>query len=327
MKISSEKLITIYEKMFRIRAFEEKVGELFAKGKLAGFVHCYVGEEAVAVGVCQNLDDKDYITSTHRGHGHLIAKGGITKYMMAELYGKSTGYCKGKGGSMHIADASKGILGANGIVGAGFPIATGAGLSFKYQKTDQVAVCFFGDGASNRGTFHESLNLASIWDLPVVYVCENNMYGEFTPQSRHQKINNISDRAASYGITGVSVDGNDIFAVYEAASLAIDKARKGGGPTLLECKTYRYRGHFEGDPQEYRAKEEIEDWRRKDPIIKLKKHLLENKICDETKINKLEENINKEILEAVEFAEESPNPKPKEALENVYTDIIEEARK
>jgi pyruvate dehydrogenase E1 component alpha subunit len=326
MELSKEKLLSIYEKMLRIRTFEEKVGELFAKGKLAGFVHCYVGEEAVAVGVCENLNDNDYIASTHRGHGHLIAKGGITKYMMAELYGKATGYCKGKGGSMHIADASKGILGANGIVGAGFPIATGAGLSIKYRKTDQVSVCFFGDGASNRGAFHEALNLASIWDLPVVYVCENNQYGEFTSQKKHQKISNVADRAASYGMTGLIVDGNDVFGVYEAAATAIDKARKGGGPSLIECKTYRYRGHFEGDPQEYRSKEEVELWRKKDPILMLQKYLLDNNVCDSSKIKGLEEKITKEIEEAVEYAESSPDPEFKEALEDVYTDIVEEAR-
>lgn len=327
MNIPNNDLITMYEKMLRIRAFEEKVIELFARGELFGFVHCYVGEEAVSVGVCQQLSDDDYITSTHRGHGHLIAKGGIVKFMMAELYGKATGYCKGKGGSMHIADASKGILGANGIVGAGIPIATGAALSIKYRGTDQVAVSFFGDGATNRGSFHEALNLASIWNLPVVFVCENNRYGEFMAQNKHQKISNIADRASSYAIPGVVVDGNDIFAVYSETEKAIKRARSGEGPTLIECKTCRMRGHFEGDPQNYRDKKEIEEWKKKDPIDRLKKYLLDNNICEDSTLEDITSNINKEIDEAVEFAKSSPYPVAEEALEDVYTDLIEEARK
>jgi len=326
MDITNNDFIHMYKIMVRIRNFEENVVELFAQGKLAGFVHCYIGEEAVATGVCQNLNKNDVITSTHRGHGHLIAKGGITKYMMAELFGKQTGYCKGKGGSMHIADTSRGILGANGIVGAGMPIAVGAALSFKYQKTEQVAVSFFGDGASNRGSFHEALNMASVWDLPVIFVCENNMYGEFTAQNRHQKINNISDRAASYGMVGLSVDGNDIFAVYEAAFEAIKKARQGGGPTIIECKTYRFKGHFEGDPQEYRTKEELATWKKKDPIIRVKEYLIHNKIADINSLKNIEKEMEEEMSESVHFAENSPDPLPKSALEDVYTDLVEEER-
>jgi TPP-dependent pyruvate/acetoin dehydrogenase alpha subunit len=248
LDLSNEKLIEMYRTMKKIREFETKAAELFAEGSIPGFVHLYIGEEAVATGVCANLKDSDYITSTHRGHGHIIAKGGDLKYMFAELFGKATGYCKGKGGSMHIADADRGILGANGIVGAGHNIAVGAGLSAKYRGTDQVCVCFFGDGSTNQGTFHESLNLASIWKLPVIFVCENNLYGISMHQSRHQAIQDVADRAVAYNIPGVVVDGNDVLAVYEAAKEAIDRARNGQGPTLIECKTYRQRGHFEGDP-------------------------------------------------------------------------------
>ncbi|HAA80615.1 MAG TPA: pyruvate dehydrogenase (acetyl-transferring) E1 component subunit alpha, partial [Thermoanaerobacter sp.] len=313
-------------RMVKIRKFEEKVAELFAQGKVLGFVHLYIGEEATAVGVCENLEDKDYITSTHRGHGHLIAKGGDLKYMMAELYGKETGYCKGKGGSMHIADATKGILGANGIVGGGFPIAAGAALSAKMRGTDQVAVCFFGDGASNQSTFHEALNIASIWKLPVVFVCENNLYGISMRQDKHQAIKDVADRAIGYGIPGVTVDGNDVLAVYEVAKEAINRARSGAGPTLVECKTYRYRGHFEGDPTIYRSKEEVEEWLAKDPILRLSKHILDNDVATEKELKDIEARIVEEVEEAVRFAEESPYPKEEAAVEDVYTDIVEEVR-
>ena len=244
MELNNTKIIEMYKTMKRIREFETNASKLFAEGQIHGFVHLYIGEEAVATGVCSNLREDDYITSTHRGHGHIIAKGGDVKYMMAELYGRQTGYCKGKGGSMHIADATKGIIGANGIVGAGQNIATGAGLSAKLRGTDQVCACFFGDGSTNQGTFHESLNLASIWRLPVVFVCENNLYGISMHQSRHQAIQDIADRAVAYNIPGVVVDGNDVFAVYEAANEAIERARNGQGPSLIECKTYRHHGHF-----------------------------------------------------------------------------------
>lgn len=326
MAISKELVMDMYTKMLRIRRFEQRVSELFAAGKLGGFVHLYWGEEAVAVGVTANLANDDLITSTHRGHGHLIAKGGETKYMMAELYGKETGYCKGKGGSMHIADATKGILGANGIVGAGLPIATGAALSIKLRGSNQVSVCFFGDGASNQGTFHEAMNMASLWKLPVVYICENNLYGEFTPQKKHQAITDISSRAEAYGFPGITVDGNDVFAVYEAINEAIKRARNGNGPTLIECKTYRIRGHFEGDPQLYRSKEEVEEWKRNDPIIRVEKYISENKIASEEKLKGIQKDINEELDEAVEFAEESKDPDEKRVAEDVYTDIVEEVR-
>lgn len=326
MEISRDVLLDMYTRMVKIRKFEEKVAELFAQGKVLGFVHLYIGEEATAVGVCENLEDKDYITSTHRGHGHLIAKGGDLKYMMAELYGKETGYCKGKGGSMHIADATKGILGANGIVGGGFPIAAGAALSAKMRGTDQVAVCFFGYGASNQSTFHEALNIASIWKLPVVFVCENNLYGISMRQDKHQAIKDVADRAIGYGIPGVTVDGNDVLAVYEVAKEAINRARSGAGPTLVECKTYRYRGHFEGDPTIYRSKEEVEEWLAKDPILRLSKHILDNDVATEKELKDIEARIVEEVEEAVRFAEESPYPKEEAAVEDVYTDIVEEVR-
>jgi len=313
--------------MKKIREFETKAAELFAEGRIPGFVHLYIGEEAVATGVSANLKDSDYITSTHRGHGHIIAKGGDLKYMFAELFGRVTGYCKGKGGSMHIADADKGILGANGIVGAGHNIAVGAGLSSKYRGTDQVCVCFFGDGSTNQGTFHESLNMASIWKLPVIFVCENNLYGISMHQSRHQAIQDVADRAVAYNIPGVVVDGNDVLAVYEAANEAIDRARNGQGPTLIECKTYRHRGHFEGDPTVYRDKEEVQEWLEKDPILRLINYMLENNVATEDDIKNINKEIASEIDEAIKFAEESPFPPVEAAVEDIYTDIVEEVRR
>ncbi|WZL74992.1 pyruvate dehydrogenase (acetyl-transferring) E1 component subunit alpha [Clostridiaceae bacterium 35-E11] len=319
-------MIDMYETMLKIREFETKAMTLFAEGSIPGFVHLYLGEEAVATGVCANLNDSDYITSTHRGHGHILAKGGDLKYMMAELFGKETGYCKGKGGSMHIADATKGILGANGIVGAGHNIAVGAGLSAKYRDTDQVCVCFFGDASTNQGTFHESMNLASVWKLPVVFVCENNLYGISTHQSRHQAIQDVSDRAVAYNMPGVTVDGNDIFAVYEAANEAVKRARAGQGPTLIECKTYRHRGHFEGDPGAYKPEEEQKEWFAKDPIPRLEKFMLENNVFTEAKMKKIQEKVGKEIEDAVAFANNSPDPSLESVVEDIYTDLVEEVR-
>ncbi len=326
MDLSNEKLIQMYRTMKRIREFETKAAELFAEGRIPGFVHLYIGEEAVATGVCANLKDSDYITSTHRGHGHIIAKGGDLKYMFAELFGRETGYCKGKGGSMHIADADRGILGANGIVGAGHNIAVGAGLSAKYRDTDQVCVCFFGDGSTNQGTFHEALNMASIWKLPVIFVCENNLYGISMHQSRHQAIQDVADRAVAYNMPGVVVDGNDVLAVYEAAKEAVDRARNGQGPTLIECKTYRHRGHFEGDPTVYRDEDEVKEWLQKDPIPRLVEFMLDNNVVTEEEIKKIDEEIAAEIEEAIKFAEESPFPPVEAAVEDIYTDIVEEVR-
>ncbi len=318
MAVEKEKLIDMYRTMVRIRTFEERVRKEFAAGNIPGFVHLYTGEEAVATGACANLRPDDYITSTHRGHGHLIAKGGKMDQMMAELYGRSTGYCKGKGGSMHIADMEIGILGANGIVGAGITIAGGAALATQMKGTDQVTVCFFGDGACNTARFHEGINLAACWDLPVVYVIENNLYAESTRISDTCKLTNLADRACAYGIPGKTVDGNDVLAVYEAVGEAMVRARKGEGPTLIECKTYRLQGHEEGDTQTYKNKEEVEEWLKKDPIPRFRKQLIETGVLTEDDSARIELQIAEEIEKAVKFAAESSWPSPEEAMEDVY---------
>ncbi|APQ99828.1 pyruvate dehydrogenase (acetyl-transferring) E1 component, alpha subunit [Clostridium botulinum] len=325
-KLNENSIVEMYKTMLKIRKFEQVAMNTFAEGKIPGFVHLYIGEEAVATGVCANLKDSDYITSTHRGHGHILAKGGDLKFMMAELFGKVTGYCKGKGGSMHIADATEGILGANGIVGAGHNIAVGAGLSAQYRGTDQVCVCFFGDASTNQGTFHESLNMASVWKLPVVFVCENNLYGISMSQNRHQAIKDVADRGVAYNVPGIVVDGNDVFAVYEAAKEAIKRAREGKGPTLIECKTYRHRGHFEGDPCVYKPTAEQEEWLAKDPIPRFEKYLVENEILTEEELKEVQNKVEGEIDEAVDFANNSPYPELESVLEDVYTDIKEEVR-
>ncbi|MBC7189324.1 pyruvate dehydrogenase (acetyl-transferring) E1 component subunit alpha, partial [Candidatus Aerophobetes bacterium] len=306
-------------RMLEVRYFEEAAVELFQAGRLPGFLHSYLGEEAVAVGVCSALEKGDYITSTHRGHGHVIAKGASLEKMMAELFGKKTGYCKGKGGSMHIADFSIGVVGATGIVGSGIPIATGVALACKMKKTGQVVACFFGDGASNTGAFHEGLNLASVWDLPVIFVCENNLYAESTPQREHQKIKDVSIRAVSYNMPGVTVDGNDVIAVFNAAKKAVERARKGEGPTLIECKTYRWMGHYIGDPAVYRSREEVEEWKKRCPIKNLKNKLLKEGVFSQEELTGIEEEVKKSIKEAIEFAEKSPVPELKEALEDIYS--------
>jgi pyruvate dehydrogenase E1 component alpha subunit len=319
MQLRGDRLVETYRKMVEIRHFEEKVFELYAKNLVPGTVHLYAGEEAVAVGVCSSLRKEDYITSTHRGHGHCIAKGADLRRTMAEILGKKTGYCKGKGGSMHIADFSIGMLGATAIVGAGLPIAVGAGLSIKLKGKDQVVACFFGDGASNQGTFHEAVNMASTWKLPVIFVCENNLYAMGTCQSRVMNIENIADRAAAYGVPGVVVDGNDVVAVYEATQKAVERARRGEGPTLIECKTYRHKGHSRVDPAKYRPKEEVEAWLRRDPIKQLRERLLKTSAMNEAEIQQIEKEVSSEIEEAVEFATKSPFPAPEEALEDVYS--------
>jgi len=321
MNLSHDQKIDLYKKMVTIRLFEEKVQDLYGRGLVPGLVHLYIGEEAVAAGVCANLRKDDYITSTHRGHGHVIAKGAELKYMMAELFGKKTGYCKGKGGSMHIADVEIGILGANGIAGGGIPIAVGAALSAKKRKTDQVTVCFFGDGASNNGTFHEGLNFASVHRLPVVFVCENNLYGISVSQKQHQAIQDISIRSVAYNMPGITLDGNDVLAVYEASGKAIQRARAGEGPTLMECKTYRWRGHHEGDPnrgRRYRTMEEVQEWVNKCPIKRFEEKLVEEKVLSKTKIKNIWEEVEKKIGEAVEFANQSPFPDPQDIFEDVY---------
>ena len=326
MAISNEQMKDMYVKMRRIRDFESTAAKLFAEGKIPGFVHLYLGEEAIAPAVCECLRDDDFITSTHRGHGHIIAKGGDLNLMMAELFGRETGYCKGKGGSMHIADRDKGILGANGIVGAGHCIACGAGLSAKIRGTDQVCVCFFGDGSTNQGTFHESLNMASIWKLPIIFVCENNHYGISMSQDRHQAIKDVADRGAAYNIPGIAVDGNDPMAVYEAASEAVARARAGKGPTLLECKTYRQHGHFEGDPAIYKPKEEQAAWLEKDPMPRFANFLVENGVMTREEVDAVDAQVAKEIEDAIAFADAQPLPDVETAVLDVYSDIVEEVR-
>jgi pyruvate dehydrogenase E1 component alpha subunit len=323
--MEKELITDLYLRIRRIREFESKAQSLFAEGQIPGFVHLYLGEEATAAGVCECLEDDDFITSTHRGHGHIIAKGGDLRYMMAELYGRETGYCKGKGGSMHIADRERGILGANGIVGAGHNIAVGAGLTCSYLSNGKVVVCFFGDASTNQGTFHESLNLASIWKLPIIFVCENNYYGISMSQGRHMAIKDIADRASAYGIPGIAVDGNDVLAVYEAATEAVSRARKGHGPTLIECKTYRHRGHFEGDPGAYKPAKEQEEWLKKDPLPRLISVMKENGFTDE-ELAALDDSVANDLADAVAFASESPFPKVESTVEDVYSDIIEEVR-
>jgi pyruvate dehydrogenase E1 component alpha subunit len=320
-QISKEVLKNFYLIMTRIRLFEEKVNELFLKGEIPGFVHLYIGEEAIATGVCQNLRNSDYITSTHRGHGHTIAKGAQLKPMMAEIFGKRTGYCKGKGGSMHIADFSVGMLGANGVVGGGYTLAAGAALACKMQGRDDVAVCFFGDGASNRGTFHEAVNMAAAWKLPVVFVCENNQWASTTPYRTTTAVENIADRSVGYGIPGEIVDGNDVFDVYEKAARAVERARTGGGPTLLEAKTYRIKGHFVGDPELYRSREEVQRMMKEnDPITRLKERVIAEKRLSEKELAQIEAQVEAEIREAEQFAVESPFPEPHELYEDLYVE-------
>ncbi|MFC3781151.1 thiamine pyrophosphate-dependent dehydrogenase E1 component subunit alpha [Bacillus chungangensis] len=316
---NQEKSRWMYKKMLEIRLFEDKVHELFAKGNLPGFVHLYAGEEAIAVGVCAHLNNEDSITSTHRGHGHCIAKGCDLNGMMAEIFGKATGLCKGKGGSMHIADLDKGMLGANGIVGGGFPLACGSALTAKYKKTNAVSVCFFGDGANNEGTFHEGINLAAVLKLPVVFIAENNGYGEATPFTYASSCKTIADRAAAYSIPGVRVDGKDVIAVYQAAKEAIERARNGEGPSLIECVTYRNYGHFEGDAQKYKTDQEKEEHLfEKDAIQLFRKQLLAKNTLTENEIMKIEETVEKAMEQAVSFADNSAYPEESELLEDVY---------
>ena len=318
MAIARKKLLEMYRTMVRIRTFEERVHKEFITGNIPGFCHVYSGEEASATGTCANLTPDDYITSTHRGHGHLIAKGSKTDLMMAELFGKKTGYCRGKGGSMHIADVDIGILGANGIVGGGITVAGGAALSAQMRGTDQVVICFLGDGASNRGTFHEGVNLAACWKLPVVYVIENNLYAEKTRITTTVMLPNIADRAVAYGIPDVTVDGNDVVAVYETVGEAVARARKGEGPTVIECKTYRHHGHYVGDPQTYKPEEEVKEWMKKDPIPAFRKQLVETGVFTEKDADSINRDMEEEIENAVKFAVESPLPEPEETLEDVF---------
>jgi pyruvate dehydrogenase E1 component alpha subunit len=306
-------------RMLTIRRFEERASDDYLAGKIYGVVHCYIGEEAVAVGVCSALERADRIISTHRGHGHCIAKGADLNRMTAELYGRQTGYCKGKGGSMHIADFEIGMLGANGIVAGGISIITGAGLAAQMEGKGGVAVSFFGDGASNAGPFHECLNIAAAWKLPMLYVCENNMYAAQTAAASTHALSDVAARAAGYGIPGVIVDGNDIFAVYQAANTAVERARAGGGPTLVECKTYRWRAHTErrGQP-DLRDAAEVEAWRAKDPIALLVRRLKEQGELDDAGLKVMESEITAALDAAVAFAEGSPFPLPEQATDDVF---------
>jgi len=318
MSLSREIGLEMYQRLLQIRFFEEAAVRLFKEGNMPGRTFPCTGEEAVSVGVSMHLNDGDFITSTHRPNGHLIAKGINLAEMMAELYGKSSGSCRGKGGPMHIADVSKGILGANGIVGGGFPIACGAAFASQYKQDGQIAVCYFGDGATNQGTFHESLNLAAIWSLPVLFVCENNKYGMSMKQEDHQTIEDIVERAPAYRIPSAIVDGNDPVAVYEAAEKAVQYVREGSGPFFMECKTYRKTGHSAEDKQTYRPEEEKNQWGEKDPVLKLAAVLQQKGWADSSDLIEIEKKVRAMIEEAVSFAQESPLPEAAEALNHVY---------
>jgi pyruvate dehydrogenase E1 component alpha subunit len=317
---SSEQLARFFRQMVLVREFELRAIEERRRGLIPGFIHSCVGQEATAVGACEALTREDTITSTHRGHGHLLGKGGDPKFMMAELAARSSGYCLGRGGSLHMSDFDLGILGANGIVGGGFPAAVGAALAFAMRKEPRVALSFFGDGAINEGTFHESANLAGVWKLPVIFFCENNLYGEGTPQHKQAPIQDLARRADSYDFPGVEVDGNDVLAVYEAVKEARELALAGEGPTLIEAKTYRYRGHYEGDPQVYRLAGEMEAWEARDPIPAFRKKLLASELFKETDLAEIEASVQSELDAAVAYAADAPVPDPAEALQGVYAD-------
>ena len=321
MEISTTKQFDLHRRMVRIRLFEEAAGRLAEANRLPGFLHLYVGEEAVASGVCGALNDDDHITSTHRGHGHLVAKGGDFNRMMAELMGKATGYCKGKGGSMHISDTSLGMLGANGIVGAGSPIAVGAAFANRYRGRGQVAVAFFGDGSTNIGAFHEAANMACALHLPIVFACENNEYGEFTPRHKTMAIIDIVDRAAGYGMPGVIVDGMDVIAVHEAAVEAVERARQGGGPSLIEAKTYRYYNHhgIQNLGLKYRPDEEVATWKQRDPIFTFEDRMIENGVATREKVDEIWAELRQDIETAIQFADDSPYPTPDQIMVDVYT--------
>lgn len=315
----------LLRRMVLIRRFEERAGKLRASGLIPGFLHPCIGQEAVAVGVCDALGGSDVLTSTHRGHGHLLARGADPARMYAELFARNTGYNRGKGGSLHMIDADLGFLGANGIVGGGIPLAAGAALQLRRAGSDAVAVSFFGDGATNQGAFHESLNLAALWKLPVLFVCENNLYGEFTRQDQHQTVENVADRAAGYGMPGTIVDGNDVLAVREGAGAAVHRARAGDGPTLIEAKTYRHRGHFEGDMGRYRPRDEVEQWLARDPITLFAAELQRRWGATEADVSAAREAVEAQLQAGADWAEQQPHPSPSEALEDVYVQTHQEA--
>lgn len=311
-------LLRLYETMIRIRRFEEEVNLLFLSGGMPGTIHLYMGEEAIAAGVCAHLSKEDIITSTHRPHGHALAKGVTPRALMAELFGKTTGCCGGYGGSMHVGDISVGAVPAIAIVGGGVPIATGCALAFRYRREPRVVVCFSGDGAVNEGAFHEAVNMGAVWSLPIVYVIENNLYGASTPIRQVVRVERLSDRAAAYGMPGLTIDGNDVLAVHEASGEAIDRARDGGGPTLLECLTYRRCGHSRSDGNAYRDPVESEEWMARDPIGLFAKELLAKRVLTKTGAAEIDERVRAEIAEAIEFARQSPSHAPEDALRNVF---------
>ena len=321
MKLSKSKLLNMYELMLDIRDFDLKVNQLVKRGMVPGMTHLSVGEEAANIGALSALNPDDLITSNHRGHGQVIGKGIDLNAMMAEIMGKATGTCKGKGGSMHIADLENGNLGANGIVGGGHGIAVGAAYTQKVKNTGKIVVCFFGDGATNEGSFHEALNLASVWKVPVIFYYINNGYGISTSIKKVTNIEHIYERAVAYGIPGYFIeDGNDVLAVYETFKKAVDYVRKGNGPVLIESITYRWFGHSSSDPGKYRTKEEVDEWKKKDPILKFRKYLVENKLATDEELDKLEEVSKQKIEASVEFAKNSPEPTIESAFEDIYAD-------
>lgn len=318
----ADRLVDQFREMVLIREFETRVSSLFEDNELPGFVHLYIGQEAIATGACWQLRDDDYITSTHRGHGHSIAKGLDPNRMMAELFGKETGYCGGKSGSMHIADIDQGMLGANGIVGAGPSLAAGAGLSIQQNDEDRVCLSFFGEGAMSEGVVHESMNLAGVQDLPVVFVCENNQYGEMTPAEDQHSVEGFEARGDVYDMPAETIDGMSVRSVHDAVTKAIERARNDGGPSLLICETYRYHGHYEGDPMIYRTDAEVEEWRERDPIDSLESSLIDSNHLDGDDVATIRTEASERIDEAVEFARESDYPDPESAFEGVYSEDI-----
>ena len=321
MELSKNRLLNMYETMENIRNFDLKVNQIVKRGMVPGMTHLSVGEEAANVGAMTALNPDDLITSNHRGHGQVIAKGVNLNEMMAEIMGKATGICKGKGGSMHIADLENGNLGANGIVGGGHGIAVGAGYTQKVKETGKIVVCFFGDGATNEGSFHEALNLAAVWNIPVIFYSINNGYGISTSINSVMKVEHIYERASAYGVPGYFIeDGNDVIAVYETFKKAVEHVRAGNGPVLVESITYRWFGHSSSDPGKYRTKEEVDSWKKKDPLLKFEKYLIENKIATKEELNEIEEKSKKKIEDAVEFAKNSPEPSIESAFEDIYAD-------
>lgn len=313
-----ETLVRMYRRMQEIRQFEDTVYYLFLQGEMPGTLHLYIGMEACAVGVCENLRQEDYITSTHRPHGHAIAKGVSLKALMAELFGKSSGCCGGYGGSMHVGDLALGAVPAIAIVGGGIPVATGIGLSCKMRKTDQVVCCFFGDGAINQGTFHEGVNMAAIWNLPVIFICENNLYAASTPVAQVVKLENLSDRASAYGIPGVTVDGNDVLAVHREVRKAVERARRAEGPTFVECKTYRLCGHSRNDACGYRSRDEEAKWKKLDPLLRMETNLKEACLATEEELREIRDSVARELEEAVAFARSSAPPLPEDCMKHVF---------